>query len=190
MLICLTLPLFQEEAGNVELNSLKAIIKCVEDHKLESVFALESHKRRVSQLEKAKVDRKNTKTKSNKNKRDRVNGVGAFHPAKAGRFSARWEASPHPNPSAGYSGAYNYPSQGVYEVPPAASYGSPFGGSVRGQSPAVLPQQYSSYVPEDMGRARSSGSYGAQQPSYAGYAYGAAAGTSTGVPPYQSSYPH
>ncbi|XXG48705.1 hypothetical protein AAC387_Pa02g3080 [Persea americana] len=179
-----------EEAGNVELNSLKAIIKCVEDHKLESVFSLETHKRRVSQLEKAKVDRKKNKTTKSKNKRDRGNGVGAFPPAKAGRFSHHWEASSRPNPTSGYPGPYNYPSQGVYEVPPAGSYGAPFGSSFRGQSPTVLPQQYSSYVPENMGGTQSSGSYGTQQPSYAGYDYNAAAGASTGIPPYQSSYPH
>lgn len=190
-----------DEAGNLELNSLKAIIKCVEDHKLESKFALEGHRRRVAQLEKAKADRKKNTNIKSKNKRPRINGgVGsgsgsaAFPPSKTGRLSVRWELASRPNPTAGYPGAYNYPSQGVYDVSPAAApYGSPFG-SVRGQSPAVPPQQQYSYVPDDIAGARGSGPYGgpavpAGTASYAGYDYNAGAGASLSHPSYQSSYP-
>lgn len=41
-----------------ELSALKAVIKCVEEHKLEEQFPLDSLLRRVPQLEKTKADKK------------------------------------------------------------------------------------------------------------------------------------
>lgn len=48
----------QDESSTLELNSIKAIIKCVEDHKLESEFSLDSLRKRASLLEKTKAERK------------------------------------------------------------------------------------------------------------------------------------
>ncbi|XP_050116947.1 FRIGIDA-like protein 4a isoform X2 [Malus sylvestris] len=47
-----------EESSTFELNSIKAIIKCVEDHKLESEFSLENLRKRAAHLEKARTERK------------------------------------------------------------------------------------------------------------------------------------
>ncbi|XP_042482129.1 FRIGIDA-like protein 4a [Macadamia integrifolia] len=187
-----------DEAGALELNSIKAIIKCVEDHNLESEFTLDTLRKRVTQLEKAKADRKKNAAASSRphqNKRPRGGSSGggppAFRPAKTGRFSNSYSSfgrrgggPAHQNPAPRFSGPYNYPSQHVYEAPAPPSYASPYGGAPHSQSPAAMPQQYS-FPTEDMGvaGARASGSYAAQ-PSYNAYDYAAAA-----QPTYQPSYP-
>ncbi|XP_043724680.1 FRIGIDA-like protein 4a [Telopea speciosissima] len=186
------------EAGALELNSIKAIIKCVEDHDLESEFTLETLRKRVTQLEKAKVDRKKNAavgSRPHQNKRPRGgssgSGPSAFRPAKTGRFSNSYSSfgrrgggPAHQNPAPRFSAPYNYPSQHVYEGPAPTSYASPYGGAPHSQSPAAMPQQYS-FPTEDMGvaGARASGSYPAQT-SYNAYDYAAAA-----QPTYQPSYP-
>eukprot|EP00262_Sarcandra_glabra_P022288 TRINITY_DN9837_c0_g1_i1.p1 TRINITY_DN9837_c0_g1~~TRINITY_DN9837_c0_g1_i1.p1 ORF type:complete len:488 (-),score=71.12 TRINITY_DN9837_c0_g1_i1:292-1755(-) len=133
-------PAAMEEAGTSELNSLKAIIKCVEEHKLESEFSLESHKNRVAQLEKAKADRKknaNANKPQNKRARGSLAGSGhAFRPSKVGRFASSIRhnpASAHQNLAADYPGSYDYPTQGI----------SAFGGGAPGVSPAAITQPYS-----------------------------------------------
>ncbi|XP_077212380.1 FRIGIDA-like protein 4a [Tasmannia lanceolata] len=186
-----------EEAGNVELSSLRSIIRCVEDHKLESEFTLESLRKRVLQLETAKADRKKhaaANKSQNKRARSSIGGGITFPPAKSGRLSVHRDAPSHLNPAAATftPGAFNYPSQRVYEAPAVAPYGSPYGTAARAQSPVSLTQQYP-YVAEDMGGSRSGGAYvgpiggsyvGSAGGSYSGYDYGA-----TLPPPYQSSYP-
>ncbi|KAJ4950310.1 hypothetical protein NE237_027142 [Protea cynaroides] len=188
-----------EEAGALELNSIKAIIKCVEDHNLESEFTLDSLRKRVTHLEKAKADRKkNTAaagSRPHQNKRARGGGSGggppSFRPAKTGRFSNSYSSfgrrgggPAHQNPAPRFSGPYNYPSQHVYEGPAPTTYASPYGGAPHAQSPAAMPQQYS-YPTEDLGAGatRATGSYAAQT-TYNAYDYAAAA-----QPTYQPSYP-
>ncbi|OUZ99923.1 Frigida-like [Macleaya cordata] len=193
-----------ESASNLELNSLKAIIRCVEEHKLESEFTLESLRKRVTQLEKARVDKRKSVAVGNKpqNKRSRGGGGGGggggpahFRSAKAGRgtnpypsYGRRNQAPPvhHQHPAAGYSGPYSYPNQPMYDVPPSTSYTGSFGGG-HSRSPAPVPQTYP-YKPEDMavgGVARpSAASYPAQPPSYGGYDYGSGAPAT-----YQPSFP-
>ncbi|KAF8407030.1 hypothetical protein HHK36_006155 [Tetracentron sinense] len=185
-----------EEACALELNAIKAIIKCVEDHHLESEFAIDSLRKRVTQLERSKSERKKSAASANRppNKRThggsgRGGGPPAFRPAKAGRFSNahpsfghRNPAAAHQNPAARFSGPYNYPNQSMYEAPATTSYASAYGGT-HTQSPAPLPQHYS-YTSEDIGvgGVQTSGSYGGQT-SYGAYDY------SMGAPPtYQSSY--
>ncbi|KAF5199503.1 Frigida-like protein [Thalictrum thalictroides] len=183
-------PTAKENAGNVELNSLKAIIKCVEDHKLESMFTLQNFKKRASQLEKFKADKR--KSTSTSNKRTRGGGGGgssAFRPTKFSRASDSYSSYGHRNPgphhrspAAGYSRSYNYPSQGVYKAPPSASYTSQYGAHSR--SPAAHPQHYP-LPPETMGAAGSqvAGSYGTQT-SYGAYDYNSVAPSG-----YQPPYP-
>ncbi|CAK9139448.1 unnamed protein product [Ilex paraguariensis] len=60
-----------------ELTALKAVIKCIEDHKLEEQYPLEPLQKRVLQLEKAKADKKRaTEVAKPLPKRPRANGVG------------------------------------------------------------------------------------------------------------------
>ncbi|XP_058074814.1 FRIGIDA-like protein 4a [Magnolia sinica] len=174
-----------ESADNVELNSLRSLIKCVEDNKLESDFPIEDLKKRFAQLEKEKADRKmNPTTGKSKNKRalgsSDTAAAAAFPPSKAGRFSVYREAPGRPNPGAAYPGSYNYHNQRVYEAPAAAPYGSSYGGS-HGQSPAAAATYGLSY----------GGSHG-QSPAAAA-TYGSSYGGSHGQSPaaaakYGSSY--
>ncbi|KAF9615551.1 hypothetical protein IFM89_024399 [Coptis chinensis] len=180
----------KENASNVELNSLKAIIKCVEDHKLEPKFPLESLRKRLSLLEKLKAEKR--KSTSTPNKRARGNsggggsGSGAFRPTKFGRgsnsytsYGHRNPGPAHRNPAAAYSGSYNYPGQAVYKGPPSSSYTAQYS-----RSPAALHQHYS-LPPENVGGpgAQVTGSYGPQT-NYGAYDYGTVAPSS-----YQAPYP-
>ncbi|KAJ9183973.1 hypothetical protein P3X46_007765 [Hevea brasiliensis] len=191
-----------EESNSVELNSIRAVIKCVEDHKLESDFPLDNLRKRASRLEKTKAERKKssaTAVAKSHNKRGhggsggpsgRGNRPPAFRPSKAAKFSnayspfGRRNPAPPPqhSPAARYSGPYDYPSQGVYESHSAAPYAATYGAS-HSQSPAAIPQQHYSLPVDNAGGAafRASGSYGGQA-NYGAYDYG------TGTPPtYQPS---
>lgn len=69
----------QNNADSKEIASLKSIIKCIEEHKLESQMSPENLEKRVAQLEKAIANRKRSagavKSQST-NKRPRVNSGG------------------------------------------------------------------------------------------------------------------
>lgn len=192
----------QEESSNVELNSIRAIIKCVEDHKLESEFSIDSLRKRATHLEKAKAERKKNSAGSSKpqNKRGFSSSSGrggggssSFRPAKAAKYSnaysfSRRNTNPppaHHSPAARYSGAYNYPVQSVYDGPAAAPYASSYG-VPHTQSPAAIPQQHYSLQADNLSGSafRSSGSYSGQT-SYGPYDY-----ANAGQQSYQpSSYP-
>ncbi|KAF5742960.1 FRIGIDA-like protein 4a [Tripterygium wilfordii] len=149
-------------ATEVELNSIRAIIKCVEDHKLESEFSLESLRKRSGLLEKIKAERKKSSQAPARpqNKRSHGASVGqgsgtpAYCPPKAAKysnahpsFSRRNPALPsHHSPAARDSGPYNYSRQTIYEAPTANPYASSYG-VPHNQSPAARdsgPYHYSS----------------------------------------------
>lgn len=179
----------------MELNSIRAIIKCVEDHKLESEFSLDSLRKRANHLEKAKAERKKSSQGANRpqNKRAYSGGSGggrggggssSFRPTKAARYSNAHQPSygrrnPNPpaqhSPAARYSGPYNFPSQNVYDAPTPSPYASTYG-MPHAQSPAAVPQQHYSVPGESMGvpAFRTGGPYGGQT-SYGPYDYSNAA---------------
>lgn len=69
--------LFQNEVNERELTALKAMIKCIEEHKLEEQYPVDPLQKRVLQLEKAKADKKRvTEAAKPQPKRPRANGVG------------------------------------------------------------------------------------------------------------------
>ena len=69
--------LFQIEVNDRELVALKAVIKCIEEHKLDHQYPLDPLQKRVVQLEKAKADRKReTEATKPQPKRPRANGMG------------------------------------------------------------------------------------------------------------------
>ncbi|KAK2645723.1 hypothetical protein Ddye_020918 [Dipteronia dyeriana] len=188
-----------DESNNMELTSIKAIIKCVEDHKLESEFSIDSLKKRASQLEKSKSERKKSSVTNTKPQNKRCHGASSsrgsgpppLRPSKAAKFSnsyrslGRRNAAPPAqlSPAARYSVPYNYPNQGVYEGSTTAHYASGYG-VPHTQSPAAISQQHYTLPVDNVGAAgfRASGSYGGQS-SYGAYDY------SSAVPPssYQSS---
>ena len=60
-----------------ELGALKAVLKCVEDHKLEDQFPVDTLAKRVLQLEKAKAEKKRaTEVTKPQSKRPRATNVG------------------------------------------------------------------------------------------------------------------
>lgn len=67
-----------------ELTALKAVIKCIEDHKLEDKYPVDSLQKRVLHLEKAKADKKRaTEVTKPQPKRPRANGVVGYGPHRA-----------------------------------------------------------------------------------------------------------
>ncbi|PNX81718.1 protein FRIGIDA [Trifolium pratense] len=185
-----------DESNTLELNSIKDIIKCVEDHKLESEFKLDKLKRRASQLEKSKAERKKPSSSSfgsrtfvtgsrSRKRGSRGSGSTSSRPAKSAKtsaypssFSRRNLAPLHPSPSPRYSAPLHYPSQTMMESSTAANpYAATYGTSIT-QSPAGIgiTQQHYSYPVDNLGPSSylSNNSY-AGQTSYGLYDYGSAA---------------
>ncbi|KAK4280869.1 hypothetical protein QN277_012431 [Acacia crassicarpa] len=178
-----------DESSTLELNSIKAAIKCIEDLKVESEFNLESLRKRVAHLEKSKAERKKSSTAGKKSHKrahgsssssTRGAGSSSFRSAKAPKYNSypslnRRNPAPPPQPSpvSRFSGSFNYPSQTVYDGPAANPYATAYG-APHNQSPVGLTQQHYS-LPS---------SYGGQT-NYAIYDYGHA------VPPaYEPPFTH
>ena len=67
----------QIEVNERELVALKAVIKCIEEHKLDELYPLDPLQKRLVQLEKAKAEKKReTEATKPQPKRPRANGVG------------------------------------------------------------------------------------------------------------------
>ena len=92
-----------------ELSALKAVIKCIEEHKLEEHYPVDPLQKRVLQLEKAKADkRRAVEAAKPQSKRPRANG-SAFAP-RATSFGDKsfYPATTERHPS------YPYERQFVY----------------------------------------------------------------------------
>ncbi|CAN4098625.1 unnamed protein product [Withania somnifera] len=71
-------PTVQNDVNEKELSALKAVLKCIEDHKLEEQYPVDPLQKKVLQLEKAKADKKKaTEIAKPQSKRPRPNGVGS-----------------------------------------------------------------------------------------------------------------
>jgi len=108
----------QNEMEERELSALKAVIKCIEEHKLEDQYPVDPLQKRVAQLEKAKADKRRAVEASKpQSKRARANGsiytarVTAPYPEKSFYQRATPERYPYP---------YGYP---VETHPPATIIG-------------------------------------------------------------------
>ncbi|KAL2342514.1 hypothetical protein Fmac_003799 [Flemingia macrophylla] len=184
-----------DDSSTTELNSIKAIIKCVEDHKLESEFDLDNLRKRATHLEKSKAERKKNSSSGTKpqNKRgSRGSGSSSSRPAKSAKFNnaqsssfSRRNLAPslQPRASSRFSGPFSYPSQTIFEGATANPYTATYGSS-HAQSPAGITQQHYSIPVDNLGPSsyRSSGSYSGQA-SYGIYDYINGA-PSTYPPPY------
>ncbi|KAJ4843231.1 TPR repeat-containing protein zip4 [Turnera subulata] len=137
----------QNEVNERELAALKAVIKCIEEHKLEEQYPVDPLQKRLLLLEKAKADNKRaTEAAKPQSKRPRANGVGcgprvtnvaadkAFYP----RVSDRYPQYVYDRPS------YIYPvptdnhvtpmmGSATYNFPP--SPGNYFGNGYQYQTP-------------------------------------------------------
>ncbi|KAF2285394.1 hypothetical protein GH714_003459 [Hevea brasiliensis] len=162
-------------AARKEQSALRAVIKCIEEYKLEAEFPPENLKKRLEQVEKVKTEKVKTEKKRPAavpaNKRTRASNGGPMPPAKAGRLTNAYVSSfPAPPTFVRSPSHAQYPT-GVPAYPsPAAVYGS------------RSPQSPYAYSPE--AAAPIAGSYpGAplNYPAYGGYGNGFA-------PAYQQAY--
>ncbi|CAM8918260.1 unnamed protein product [Rhodiola kirilowii] len=82
-------------SGRKEQAALRAVIKCIEEYKLETEFPPDNLKKRLEQLEKAKTEKKKPVAMAvPANKRTRVStGGGPMPPAKAGRSTNAYVSS-------------------------------------------------------------------------------------------------
>ncbi|KAI7728051.1 hypothetical protein M8C21_015006 [Ambrosia artemisiifolia] len=73
-------PNAQTDVSERELSALKAVIKCIEDHKFEGEYPPAPLQKRILQLEKAKADKKRaTEVAKPQPKRPRANGIATRH---------------------------------------------------------------------------------------------------------------
>uniref|UniRef100_A0A6M2EQA2 FRIGIDA-like protein n=1 Tax=Populus davidiana TaxID=266767 RepID=A0A6M2EQA2_9ROSI len=157
-------------AARKEQSALRAVIKCVEDYKLEAQFPPENLKKRLEQLEKVKTEKKRPAAVP-ANKRTRASNGGPMPPAKAGRLTNAYVSSFPAPPTFVRSPSHTQYPTGVPAYPsPPAVYGS--------RSP---PSPYA-YSPE--AAAPIAGSYPVaplNYPAYGGYGNGFA-------PAYHQAY--
>ena len=162
----------QQLAARKEQSALRAVIKCIEEYKLEAEFSPENLKKRLEQLEKTKTEKRKPVTVP-ANKRTRASNGGPMPPAKAGRLMNAYVSSfPAPPTFVRSPSHTQYPAAVPAYPSTPAMYGS--------WSPPTNPYAYSSEVaPPPL-----PGSYpGAptNYPAYGGYGNGLA-------PAYQQAY--
>ncbi|XP_043693472.1 FRIGIDA-like protein 4a isoform X1 [Telopea speciosissima] len=163
-------------AGRKEQSALRAVIKCIEEYKLEAEFPPEGLRKRLEQLEKSKAEKKRPAAVP-ANKRTRASNGGPMPPAKAGRLTNAYVSSfPAPaGPTFVRSPSHvQYPA-GV----PSYSYDRPAPPALYGnRSPPAVRDPYA-YSPEEAAPPAIAGPYpGApvNYPAYGVYGNGMAPG--------------
>ncbi|KAK3406187.1 FRIGIDA-like protein 3 [Eucalyptus grandis] len=107
-------PSGQIEVNEKELSALKAVIKCIEEHKLEEQFPVDPLQKLVLQMEKAKADKKSAaEVAKPQPKRPRAGGVANGHHVVT--FAAANKTF-YPNVADGYP-QYVYDRPYVYPAP-------------------------------------------------------------------------
>ncbi|XP_010525189.1 PREDICTED: FRIGIDA-like protein 4a [Tarenaya hassleriana] len=113
-----------------EQSALRAVLKCIEEYKLEEEFPPENLKKRLDQLEKSKTEKRKPAAVP-ANKRTRASYNGPMPPAKAGRITNAYVSS-FPTPptyirSPTHSPQYASPPYASFPPPPTTVYsnGSP-----------------------------------------------------------------
>uniref|UniRef100_A0A1J3FR35 FRIGIDA-like protein n=1 Tax=Noccaea caerulescens TaxID=107243 RepID=A0A1J3FR35_NOCCA len=146
-----------------EQSALRAVLKCIEEYKLEEDFPPENLKKRLDQLERTKTEKRKPAAVP-ANKRTRASYNGPMPPAKAGRITNAYVSSfpfirsPSHSPQYASPAAYQSPPTTVYsnrsppypyspELIPASYQGSPIGypaynGYCNGPVPAPAPPVY------------------------------------------------
>ncbi|GER54585.1 FRIGIDA-like protein [Striga asiatica] len=115
----------QNEVNEKELSALKAVIKCIEDHKIEHQFPVGPLNKQVAQIEKAKAEKKRaTEVSKPQPKRPRANAVARVHNEKNNyRIAERY-----PQQQYIYERPYVYPGPNEHRIPsyvgPQAAYTS------------------------------------------------------------------
>lgn len=194
--------ILQHLAARKEQSALRAVIKCIEEYKLDAEFPPENLKKRLDQLEKVKIEKKRQPAAVPANKRTRASNGGPMPPAKAGRLTNAYVSSFPAGPAFVRSPSHTQYPTGVpqYQVPPPM-YGhgsrsppnSHYGYSPEAAQPAThyayspeaaQPATHYAYSPEAAPPPSLVGPYpGAPMnyPAYGGYGNGMAS-------PYQQAY--
>ncbi|CAD5172976.1 unnamed protein product [Musa acuminata subsp. malaccensis] len=167
---------------------IRAAIKCIQEHKLEAEFPLESLQKRLEQSEKTKVEKKKPSgggPAAPANKRTRANNGGPMPPAKAGRLTNTVHVSSPAAPAfvRSPSAHTTYPAAAPYP------YDSPAGHGVYGsRSPPVIRDSYG--YPAEVGPVALGAPYHSPPMSYPVYGnYNPLGGYNNGVAPgYQQAY--
>ncbi|XP_050205328.1 FRIGIDA-like protein 3 [Mercurialis annua] len=136
----------QNEVNERELTALKAVIKCIEEQKLEEQYPVDPLQKRLLQLEKAKADKKrDAEAAKPQPKRPRANGVGCG--ARVTNVAADrpfYPRVPDRYPQYVYDRQYIYPSPTDSHIPShmgsatynfAPSHGNYFGNCYQYQTP-------------------------------------------------------
>lgn len=126
------IPLSMQCDGNaLELAALKAVIRCVEEYKLEADYPLDPLQKRVAQLEKSKSDKKRVGdfSKHQQSKKSRPNrGYRGFRGGAASGTASGWQAPPAFVERTAYAGMserypHTAPNPYEYQVPGQSAYG-------------------------------------------------------------------
>ena len=189
--------LLQINASKKEQSALRAVIKCVEDHKLEVEFPLEALRTRLEELEKAKTEKKKAASSCSSggssgpaNKRIRASNGGAMPAANAGRLNDNTGAPSSPATTTTTTFIGSPSSHASYGTGSPYSYDRPAGHTLYcGQSslPMREPYAYPSAVP-NVGLAMPYPPPPMTYPVYAGYNSGLAAYGNSMAPPFHQAY--
>lgn len=112
-------PTAQNDVNERELSALKAVTKCIEEHKLQNEYPLDPLQKRILQLEKAKSDKKQTtEVTKPQSKRPRANGVVPGYGPRNTNITADKNF---------YTTRYAPPTPYIYDTrpPPYAYHGPP-----------------------------------------------------------------
>ncbi|XP_024975658.1 FRIGIDA-like protein 3 [Cynara cardunculus var. scolymus] len=111
-------PAAQNDVCERELSALKAVTKCIEEHKLEDRYPLDPLQKRILHLEKSKADKKRaTEVVKPQSKRPRANGIAGYGPPRNTTTVAADKSF--------YAARYPPPTQYMYENRPPYAYPPP-----------------------------------------------------------------
>lgn len=202
-------------ANKKEQSALRAVIKCIEDRKLEAEFPLEDLQKQLEELEKAKTEKKKAASSASSggssgpaNKRIRASNGGPMPPAKAGRLTnnacvsnfpaaATFVRSPSHTSYATASPSHTSyatasPSHTAYATPSPYPYDRPAGhGLYCNRSPPAIREPYV-YPAEEVANVGLAMSYSSPPMSYpaayGGYSNGMGAYSNGMAPTFHQAY--
>ncbi|KAJ7299920.1 hypothetical protein O6H91_23G002100 [Diphasiastrum complanatum] len=179
-------PAAQNDSTMKELSALKAVLKCIEEYKLEAQYTSAPLQRRLAQLEKAKSDRKRAAV-AVKAQAKRPRGIGAAGGSSVSVSSDRGllRASERGQYTATGLSSYGLSSPSTYDRRLPANYAATFAGV---RSPVSLSSSYP-YSTDGLGsQFYGSSVYSNPSATYSSYQFG----SSLPPPPpaYQSSFFH
>lgn len=205
----------QSNANKKEQSALRAVIKCIEDRKLEAEFPLEDLQKQLEELEKAKTEKKKAASSASSggssgpaNKRIRASNGGPMPPAKAGRLTnnacvsnfpaaAAFVRSPSHTSYATASPSHTSyatasPSHTAYATPSPYPYDRPAGhGLYCNRSPPAIREPYV-YPAEEVANVGLAMSYSSPPMSYpaayGGYSNGMGAYNNGMAPTFHQAY--